>query len=423
MHDIQGRLKENAMIIFAKWPEPGTCKTRIATETSPRFALEFSMACLTDLILNVGDSDYYDLLIGVNTPEELVLFEEHYGLSGILTHGTTQSDKFHSIFSRLLEEEGYRKALLIPMDLPFLSQEDMIAAFAWLDTYLFAHGPESNGGIYLIGIRAPYTENIFRDVRWSTPTSFEDLTRNCGQENVYSLRKRDDLNSFKAVLNARRGIAHHCPTLFKLLVKEGYYLPDDRYVDFDVLPISIPVATAIVQRRGPDGHEVLVQIRWKPSTDPTYTGTLELPSGLVRKHEPAYQAVVREVREETGLEVQVLSSHVESETPLEIHHEKIHNDVTAAYMPFCCTQQIQGGRAYIGMAFLCRVVGGKLQANRDESINPRWIKLTELGEMLQERPEEIFPIDLPVLRRYVEYARNHMELADADVKGASPNGQ
>jgi hypothetical protein len=75
------------------------------------------------------------------------------------------------------------------------------------------------------------------------------------------------------------------------------------------------------------------------------------------------------------------------------------------------------------MAFLCRVVGGELQANRDESMNPRWIKLAELGQMLQERPEEIFPIGLPVLRRYVGHARSDMELADADVKGASPNGQ
>jgi glycosyltransferase A (GT-A) superfamily protein (DUF2064 family)/8-oxo-dGTP pyrophosphatase MutT (NUDIX family) len=423
MHDIQGRLNDNAVIIFARWPEFRTCKTRIAIEISPRFALEFSIACLTDLILNVGDSDYYDLLVGVNTAEELALFEEHYGLSGILTAGTTQSDKFHNIFSRLLGEEGYRKVLLIPMDLPFLSQEDMIATLARLDAHLFVHGPESNGGIYLIGIRAPYMENVFRGVRWSTSSSFEDLVKNCGQENVYSLRERDDLNSFKAVLDARRGIAHHCPTLFELLVKEGYYLPNDRYVDFDALPISIPVVIAIVQRCGPDGHEVLMQTRWKPSTDPSYTGTLELPSGLVRKHEPAYQAVVREVREETGLEVQVLSSHVESEIPLEIHHERTHNDVTAAYMPFCCTQQIQGGRAYIGMAFLCRVVGGELQANRDESMNPRWIKLAELGQMLQERPEEIFPIGLPVLRRYVGHARSDMELADADVKGASPNGQ
>ena len=408
------RQKDCAVIIFAKWPELGTCKTRIAAEISPRFALEFSMACLTDLILNVGDSDYYDLIVGVNTSEELALFKEHYGLSGIPTEVTTQSDRFHYIFSRLLGEEGHRKVLLIPMDLPFLSQEDMITAFTRLNAFPFVHGPESNGGIYLIGARAPYMEDIFQGVRWSTPTSFEDLVRNCGQENVYSLKQRDDLNSFKAVLNARRGIAHHCPTLFKLLVKEGYYLPDDRYVDFDALPIPIPSVTAIVQRRGPDGLEVLVQIRWKPSTDPTYTGTLELPSGLVHKHEPAYQAVVREVREETGLEVQVLSPYAESEIPLEIHHGKTHNDIAIAYMPFCCVQQIQGRRAYVGMAFLCRVVSGEFQANRDESRNPRWIKLAELVEMLQERPEGIFPLNVPVLRRYIEYAQSQPEFPGVD---------
>lgn len=411
------RQRDNVVIIFAKWPELEVCKTRIAAEISPRFALEFSMACLADLILNVGDSDYYDLIVGVNTPEELALFKVQYGLSGILTEGTTQSYKFHSVFSRLLEDGGYRKALLIPMDLPFLSQEDMITAFTRLDTSPFVHGPESNGGIYLIGVRAPYTKDVFQYVRWSTPTSFEDLVGNCGQENVYSLRQRDDLNSFKAVLSARRGIAHHCPTLFELLVKEGYYLPDDRYVDFDVLPISIPVVTAIVQRQGSDGLEVLMQTRWKPSSDPTYTGTLELPSGLVHKHEPAHQAVVREVEEETGLEVEVLSPYSGSELVLQ-EHRGTHDDAAIAYLPFCCTQQTQGGRAYIGMAFLCRVVSGKLHPNLDESRNPRWIRLSELEEMLQEKPGDVFTLHVPVLQRYIKRAQGQTEFLHTNVKGA-----
>jgi len=411
------RQKDNVVIIFARWPAPGTCKTRIAAEISPRFASEFSMACLSDLILNVGGSDYYDLVVGVNTAAELALFKEHYGLSGILTEGTTQSDRFHFAFSRLLGNDGYRKVLLIPMDLPFLSQEDMITAFTRLDAYPFVHGPESNGGIYLIGVRAPYTKDIFHSVRWSTPTSFEDLVRNCGQENVYPLRQRDDLDSFKAVLVARRGIAHHCPTLFKLLIREGYYLPDDRYVDFDLLPISIPVVTAIVQRRGTDELEVLMQTRWKPGTDPTYTGSLELPSGLVHKHEPAHQAVVREVQEETGLEAEVLSSHLEPEMRLQAHRGP-RDDTAIAYAPFCCTQQTQGGRAYIGMAFLCKVVGGELHANPSESKNHFWLRLSELTEMLRENPEDMFTLNVPVLRWYVEYARRHMDFLLSALGGA-----
>ncbi len=196
---------DNVVIIFAKWPEAGKCKTRIATETSPRFACEFAIACLTDLIQNIGNSDYYHLLVGVNTAKELELFKEKYDLPGILTEGETLSEKFHNIFCKLIGEQQYKKILLIPMDLPFLSQDDLISAFARLDLFPFVHGPESNGGIYLIGARIPYIRNIFQNVRWSTANSYEDLRNNCGRENVYSLNKRDDLNSFKAVLMAKRG--------------------------------------------------------------------------------------------------------------------------------------------------------------------------------------------------------------------------
>lgn len=407
---------ENAVIIFARWPELGTCKTRIAADTNPGFALEFSMACLTDLILNLRGSEYYELLVGVNTPEELACFEERFAVSGILTEGATQSDRFDSVFSRLLSAEGYRKAVLIPMDLPFLSPQDMTSALALLDQFPFAHGSESNGGIYLIGVRAPYEQNVFQGVRWSTPFSFSDLVRTCGHENVGFLKQRDDLNSFKAVLDARRGIAHHCHTLFELLVKEGYYLPDDRYVDFDALPISIPVVTAVVQRVGPDGLEVLLQTRWKPGTDSTYTGTLELPSGLVQKHEPAQLAVVREVREETGLEVDVMPSHLESHLVLQTHYGP-HSDTAIAYAPFCCTQQTTGGRAYIGLVFLCRVIRGELRPYSKESVDPRWVRLDELEELLRKGSKDIFTLDVPALRLYTDYARAHPKVLDAVSKG------
>jgi len=391
-------------------------KTRIAAEINPKFALEFSMACLTDLILNVSGSDYYDLIVGTNTPDELEFFKEYHNLPGMLTEGATQSDKFHFIFSKLLNKEGYRKVVSIPMDLPFLSEEDMITAFTWLDTFPFVHGPESNGGIYLIGIRNPYTKNIFRGINWSTPVSFEDLVKNCGQANVYALKQRADLNSFKAVLDARRGIAHHCPSLFKLLVKEGYYLPDDRYVDFDTLPISIPVVTAIVQRRGLDGLEVLMQTRWKPSIDPIYTETFEIPSGLVHKHEPVYQAVVREVKEETGLQVEIISPYPELEFGLQ-EHCGIRNDTAIAYIPFCCVQQTKGGRAYVGMAYLCKVVGGELQPNPSESRNPFWIKLSDLTEMLQETPDTIFTLNIPVLQWYIAYVHRYTQHLNTMLKG------
>ena len=45
--------KRNAVLIYAKWPRLGECKTRIARDTSDEFAYKFSVACLNDLIGNL----------------------------------------------------------------------------------------------------------------------------------------------------------------------------------------------------------------------------------------------------------------------------------------------------------------------------------------------------------------------------------
>src|SRR3989344_1988882 len=209
--------KDCVVVIYAKWPILGKCKTRIEKDIGREFALEFSLSCLDDLVENVSDSNHYDLLVATNTKDELKKFNEKYGLDGMLTERLNEND--------------------------------------------FVHGPELDGGIYLIGVKSPYERDIFQDVRWSTSHSFNDLMRNCRGKNIYKLKLRSDLNTFQDVLNARRGIAHHCPNVFKLLVKEGYYIPEEEhYIDFDTLPINISVVSAIVQRNSKNGRKFLSKL-------------------------------------------------------------------------------------------------------------------------------------------------------------------
>ena len=57
---------------------------------------------------------------------------------------------------------------------------------------------------------------------------------------------------------------------------------------------------AILERDGAEGVEVLLQIRDRPHES---RPRLELPGGQVEEFEPILEALVREVREETGLNV------------------------------------------------------------------------------------------------------------------------
>lgn len=384
---------ENAVLVFTKWPRLLYSKTRVAKDTSDEFARKLAVTSLDDLMSNIS-SDYYDILVGVNKNWELEQFKERYGVSGRIAEGETQSDKFYNLFSKLLNDEGYKKVLLIPSDLPFMQTSELIAAFARLEQFNFVFGPETNGGTYCIGIKGLIAKNIFSKVGWSSTHTFKDLTESCKGEH-YVLQQKEDINTFQDILNLREKIKHTCPKLYTLLKDNGYYAPDVRYVNFDDLQISIPIAMAIVERGDRNDLEILVQTRFKPTVDKHNTGKLEVPSGLIEKYEPAYLAAVRETEEETGICIEIQNLSVQSK-----HQDDISKVI--AYTPFCCVQQVSGGRAYVGFAFVGKAVGGKLQENISENRNPRFIPFKELAEIVEHNLGTVFPLNIPALKEYVK---------------------
>jgi 8-oxo-dGTP pyrophosphatase MutT (NUDIX family) len=72
-------------------------------------------------------------------------------------------------------------------------------------------------------------------------------------------------------------------------------------INFEKLGINIPIVSAVVERINENGEkEILVQTRWQPESDPKYSGTLELQAGWMQYREDVYEAIKREVEEETG---------------------------------------------------------------------------------------------------------------------------
>jgi len=405
---LSNKRSDNIVIIFAKKPEPGKVKTRIAEETSNRFAYEFTKACFTDLLHKINNSDYYDLIVGVDSSDDLDWFQKNFSLEGIVinfkkrkTIQETQSDKFENIFSTFLNKDGYnyKKAILIPMDIPFISEEDLITAFARLEQKKFVHGPEVNGGVYLIGIKSPYVKRIFKGVRWSTSHSFDDLVKNCGRKDAFFLKLKNDLNMPEDILKLRDDIHHYCPILYEFLKRNGYYLSlKNKYINFDDLSISIPVVSNLVKKTDGNEIEILLQTRYKPNIDPQNTGKLEIPSGLIKKYELAQEAAIRETEEETGI-----ISQISSEQKVVNYITSKNGDVIAVYKPFCCHQQLKGGRAYISMGFVSDYVKGELRENLRETRNPFWMPLSKIKKIVEEQPEEIFSLSLAILNEYLKH--------------------
>ena len=158
---------------------------------------------------------------------------------------------------------------------------------------------------------------------------------------------------------------------------------------------NIPVAGAIIQRQRNGQTEVLVQTRWKPERDPVYSGTIEMPVGWIENYKDVYDALKREVNEETGLTITKIYPDVRTKT------YSLKNDGAFAFVPYCCHQQIKGGKPWIGFVFLCEVADQEPTAQETEVKDIRWVKKSELKEVFNKNPEKFFTLQAGVFDYYL----------------------
>ncbi|KQY84149.1 phosphohydrolase [Paenibacillus sp. Root52] len=147
---------------------------------------------------------------------------------------------------------------------------------------------------------------------------------------------------------------------------------------------------AIIERHIDDHIEIVIQNRVKPN-EPL---TIELPGGRIEPFESLTQALRREVKEETGLDL----SEIEGEE-LRIVTEGNHFEVECV-KPFVAYQTIKGPVDSLGYYFRCKA-NGELLETGDETSGIRWIKIRELKELLEENPLQFSEIDRAGIQYYI----------------------
>lgn len=163
--------------------------------------------------------------------------------------------------------------------------------------------------------------------------------------------------------------------------------------------LNIPVVSAIIERRRKGRIEILVQTRWKPRRDPVYSGLLEIPAGWIQQRESVYNALRREVFEETGLRV----TKVFPKAPL--HRRRSRSDVLS-FVPLCCQQQLTDGLPWISVVFVCRVKSATPRAQRTEVKNIQWLPVNKVRKQLQHSPQKFFPLHVGALKHYCKHYAN-----------------
>ena len=210
--------KANLLILFSKWPMKGNSKSRIAYTIGEKNIEEFCFACLDDLISKVKTLNNIDFVIVPNTIGESILFNQRYNVSSVsldqmrISFKSSKSKIFKELFNYFLKD--YNKVSLIPMDIPHIDQNKIMESFEKMENCNYVFGPESNGGVYLMGIKGT-AGNTFEGVRWSTKDSFNDLIANCIDPT--KLSEFFDLNNISDIGYMDQKMLSNCPALTRFI--------------------------------------------------------------------------------------------------------------------------------------------------------------------------------------------------------------
>lgn len=170
-------------------------------------------------------------------------------------------------------------------------------------------------------------------------------------------------------------------------------------------PAPRAVVSAILEKVENGERFIFMQTRWKPKASPDYLGVLEIPAGGIDSYENVYDAVKREVKEETGLDIVRFVDDMQ--TPAMFSRP---GDSSIAFRPFVCQQSLEtnGGLPWVGFVFRCEVEGA-VTMQTSEAKDPRWVTVDELDDLLINSPETIFSLQYATLRYYVDTIRETKE--------------
>jgi len=169
------------LLVFARLPERGRVKTRLAESIGDDAALAAYETMLRDLLASIGQPSSETEIEILWAPTENAngesLANAFGNLPTAMQTGETLGDRLSMAFSERFFFHATQKIVAIGVDDPSLSRELIDHALALLDSCEWVLGPVEDGGYYLIGCRAAaFDPSIFQNVAWGTDSVFTTTT-------------------------------------------------------------------------------------------------------------------------------------------------------------------------------------------------------------------------------------------------------
>ena len=164
-------MSKTALVIMARYPEPGKTKTRLGRIIGNNRAVSLYQAFLADLAHRFVSQPYH--LHWAYTPPESGFptfiatlappYTQH--IACFPQQGADLAARLHHVFKETYRR-GFERTIVIGSDSPHISLATIADAHKALDHADVVLGPAEDGGYYLIAMRQPH--NVFTGIPMST---------------------------------------------------------------------------------------------------------------------------------------------------------------------------------------------------------------------------------------------------------------
>ena len=158
------------LLIFARVPELGRVKTRLAAEAGDARALEIYEAMLRDTLANLDAIGDVEVLWAPTPIASGDTLRRAFGDRALaMQTGNTLGERLAMAFSERFFFQRTMKIIAVGVDDPTLPRTLINDAFELLDSCEWVIGPAVDGGYYLIGCRAAaFDVDVFDGIEWGT---------------------------------------------------------------------------------------------------------------------------------------------------------------------------------------------------------------------------------------------------------------
>ena len=166
------------LLVFARLPQEGRVKTRLAQSLGGDAALAVYKAMLVDVLARLEplrSSISIEILWTAEGEVSGTELREHFGDHELSRQaGETLGERLQMAFSERIFFHEAETVIAVGVDEPALTAADVSNAFDLLESCEWVVGPAMDGGYWLIGCRGgAFRSSVFRDIPWGTSDVLE----------------------------------------------------------------------------------------------------------------------------------------------------------------------------------------------------------------------------------------------------------